>query len=86
MVKPVLSIFALLTLLSGSLQAQVWSYDFGTAVDSINTSVVKNSPDLMPIPPDGTSTARARVGTGAGRIVLKNYPFIGSGSALRIAA
>jgi|GEM_PF-2073792 len=68
--------------------AQVYSYNFGSVQDSLttNTAITHLSANsFVPMPADG-STARIRVGAGGGKIVMKNYPFIGSGSAMRIQA
>lgn len=69
------------------VNAQVWSYNFGTLVDSITSSSTSaTSPTFLPNPSDGSSSAYARVGTGGGAIVVQSNPNIGSGSSLRLQA
>jgi len=63
---------------------QVYTYNFGTFTDSI-TSGTATSPTFLPTPPDGSS-AYARVGTGGGKLIVKNYANFGTGSSLRIQA
>lgn len=65
--------------------AQVWSYNFGTTVDSLTTGIAV-SPTTFPATADGNSSVRGRIGTGGGKLVMKSYAGIGSGSALRLQA
>lgn len=68
----------------GNSDAQTYSYNFGTLSDSI-TSGSATSPTFLAAPADA-ATAYARVGSGGGKVVVKNYGFFGTGSALRIQA
>lgn len=63
---------------------QVWTYDFGTVSDSVTSGSV-TSPTFLPAPSDG-ATAYARVGSGGGKLSVRNYTNFGTGSALRIQA
>lgn len=84
MTKRLLFLSCVLSLIFSQSDAQVYTYNFGSVVDSI-TSGVAVSPTFLASPPDG-GNARARVGTGGGKIVTNTHPNIGSGSSLRIQA
>lgn len=84
MKKLLLAFFALLGCAQVS-NAQVWSYNFGTTVDSI-TSGSATSPTTFPATADGGSSIYGRVGSGGGKLVMKSFSGIGSGSALRLQA
>jgi hypothetical protein len=83
MVKRLLFLSTLL-LSFGNSDAQTYTYNFGTITDSI-TSGSATSPTFLSTPADG-STAYARVGSGGGKVVVKDYGFVGTGSALRLQA
>ncbi len=68
-----------------STQAQVYTYNFGSVVDSVTSGAV-TSPTFLPTPSDGGSTARVRVGTGGGKFTADAYGNFGTGSSLRITA
>jgi hypothetical protein len=90
MMRRLLFLSAILLSFSAA-RAQVYTYNFGTGADSIvstGTAVVvtnATNPNLVPTPADG-GTARARVGTGGGRIATRNYANFGTGSSMRIQA
>jgi len=83
MVKRLLFLSTLL-LSFGNTDAQTYSYNFGILTDSI-TSGSATSPTFLPTPADA-ATAYARVGSGGGKVVAKDYGFFGTGSSLRIQA
>jgi len=83
MIKRLLSLSVLL-FIAFNIQAQVYSYNFGSMGDSI-TSGSASSPTFLPTPPDG-AVAYARVGTGGGKVVARTHSGFGTGSSLRIQA
>lgn len=77
----------ILLLLSSSILAQPWYYDFGTEVSSSFTTNNSASTTFLPAPPSGT--ARVRVSNGQGGGFYLDNPGLnefGSGAELRIVA
>lgn len=63
---------------------QVWTYDFGSIADSI-TSGTATSPTFLPATSDGGNVYN-RIGSGGGKITVRNFSNFGTGSALRLQA
>jgi len=83
MMKRLLLLSSILFIMSES-KAQIYSYDFGTIADSL-TSGTATSPTFLSTPSDGSSVY-TRVGTGGGKLVVKNFANFGTGSSLRLQA
>jgi hypothetical protein len=73
-----------MVLASVSVMAQPWTYDFGTGTGSFTSSTASTS--FLPTPPAGT--ARVRVGTNPGSIVMANpgLATLGTNTELQISS